>query len=415
MTKAQKLNEVLPPEQKDAYYELVLHPTLACGNLADLYIAAGRNALFAKQGRASANAEAALVRALFKKDQDLSDYYNNVLAGGKWHHMMDQTHIGYTSWEPPRQNYMPQVTELTLPDTADFGVAIDGSTAAWPGEPGEPSLPVFDSLNPQRSYVDVFSRGSKPTEFKASADQPWIVLTEHQAPEAGADRRVWVDIDWRKTPVGESQGAITIAGISNSVVVKLTANKATADQAHEAQGCFGSLTGPISFLAAEATANIPVGGVRWEKLPDYGRVSTAMEVFPVTADTIQPPNPAPHLDYPVYFARAGTYDVEVYTSPTLDVIPTRALSLAASIDDQQPQVASTFAPGTFKEEDFLGRKFNENVRTNTRVVRFKQTVSHPGKHVFKIQMVDPTVVVMKVVIHDAPPPPSCFGPPERSD
>ena len=120
MTRAQKLNDVLPPEQKDAYYELVLHPTLACGNLVDLFIAAGRNALFAKQGRASANAEAARVRALFKKDQDLSDYYNNVLAGGKWHHMMDQPHIGYTSWAPPNRNIMPRVTEITLPDIGGF-------------------------------------------------------------------------------------------------------------------------------------------------------------------------------------------------------------------------------------------------------------------------------------------------------
>ncbi len=294
----------------------MLHPTLACGNLVDLFIAAGRNALFAKQGRASANAEAALVRALFKKDQDLSDYYNNVLAGGKWRHMMDQPHIGYTGWAPPNRNIMPKVIEITLPDTGDFGVAVDGSTSAWPGGSGEPTLPAFDSLNPQRSYVDVFARGSKPIEFKANADQPWIVLKEDKAPGAGDDRRVWVDIDWNKAPVGQTQGAITISGGTNSVTVKLTANKATAEQAREAQGCFGGLVGPISFLAADATANIPVGGVRWEKLPDYGRVSAAMEVFPVTADTIQPPNPAPRLEYPVYFARAGTFDVDVITSPT---------------------------------------------------------------------------------------------------
>jgi hypothetical protein len=67
MTRAQKLNDVLPKEQQDAYYQLVLHPTVACGNLVDLFIAAGRNALFAKQGRASANAEAALVRACSRK------------------------------------------------------------------------------------------------------------------------------------------------------------------------------------------------------------------------------------------------------------------------------------------------------------------------------------------------------------
>ena len=412
MTRAQKLYEEIPADQKDAYHELVLHPVLACGNLTELYIAAGRNALYAKQGRASANAEAALVRSLFKKDQDLSDYYNHVLAGGKWDHMMDQTHIGYTSWKSPRRNIMPKVTELVLSNRVDFGVAVDGSTSAWPGGDGEPALPAFDSLNPHRSYVDVFARGSKPINFKANTDQPWILLKEEKAPGAGDDRRVWVDIDWSKAPVGETQGAITISGGTNSpVTVKLTAYKATAEQAREAQGCFGGLVGPISFLAADATVNIPVSGVRWEKLPDYGRVRAAMEVFPVTAATIQPPNPAPTLEYPVYFARAGTYDVDVITSPTLDVIPTRGLGLAMAIDDQPPQVVNVFTPQTYKSEDNLGRAFNINVRNNARVMHFRQTVNNPGKHTLKISMVDPTVVVEKIIIHDSPLPVSYFGPP----
>jgi hypothetical protein len=211
-----------------------------------------------------------------------------------------------------------------------------------------------------------------------------------------------------------AQGAITISGGSNSVTVKLNANKATAEQAREAQDCFGGLVGPISFLAADFMANITVGGAQWEKLPDYGRVSTAMEVFPVTADTIQPPNPAPRLEYPVYFARPGIYDLDVYTSPTLDVIPTRALALAASTDDQPAQVVNVFTPATFKSEDFLGRAFGDNTRNQARVMHFRQTVGAPGKHTLKIIMVDPTLVVMKVVIHDAPLPASYFGPPESA-
>jgi hypothetical protein len=415
MARAQKLNEALPPEQKDAYYELVLHPTLACGNLVNLYIAAGRNALFAKQGRASANAEAALVRALFKKDQDFSDYYNHELAGGKWNHMMDQTHIGYTDWRSPKTNIMPAVTDLILPDSSDFGVAVEGSVAAWPGAREKPTLPPFDSLNPQRSYIEVFARDNKPIQFTAVADQDWIILTEVKAPGAGDDRRIWVDIDWNKAPVGRTQGAITVSGSGRPVTVKVTATKATDEQAREAQGCFGGLTGPISFLAADATANIPVANVRWEKLPDYGRGPAAMEVFPVTAGTIQPPNPAPHLEYPVYFARDGKYDIDLITSPTLDVIPTRGLGVAVSVDDQPPQVVNVFTPDTFQSEDFLGRAFNENTRNNDRVMHFKQTVGAPGKHTLKITMVDPTVVIMKIVIHDSPLPPSYFGPPERFD
>ncbi len=309
---------------------------------------------------------------------------------------------------------MPAVTEVPLPDTADFGVAIDGSTSAWPGANGEPTLPAFDSLNPQKSYIDVSAKGSQPIQFKATAGQPWILLNEEQAPGAGNDRRVWVNVDWKQIPAGESQGAVTINGGSNSVSVKISAVKASGEQARDAKGCFASLVGPISFLAADATANIPVGNVRWEKLPDYGRVSAAMEIFPVTADTIQPPNPAPRLEYPVYFARAGTYDVDVITSPTLDVIPTRGLGLAMAIDDQPPQVVNVFTPQTYKDEDNLGRAFNINVRNNARVMHFRQTVSTPGKHALKIIMVDPTVVVEKIIIHDAPLPVSYFGPPEMA-
>ena len=54
----------------------------------------------------STNDWAKKVRDLFQADQELSDYYNKTLADGKWSHMMDQTHIGYTNWqEPPRNNH----------------------------------------------------------------------------------------------------------------------------------------------------------------------------------------------------------------------------------------------------------------------------------------------------------------------
>lgn len=412
-TKAETLNEVLPPEQRDAFYELVLHPAKACANLTDMYIAAGRNALFAKQGRASANAEAARVRDLFKQDQEFSDYYNTKLAGGKWSHMMDQTHIGYTNWVSPEHNVMPKVTELTLPDTAEFGVAIEGSAEAWPGSTSEALLPPLDSLNRQRSYIEVFARGTKPLKFKATADQPWINLTEDKAPGAGNDRRVWVDINWSKAPVGQAQGTVTISGGNGPVSVKLTATKATDEQAREAQGCFGGLTGPIAFLAADATKNIPVGGVRWEKIPDYGRGPSAMEIFPVTAATIQPPNPAPHLEYPVYFARAGKFEIDLITSPTLDAIRGRGLGIGVSIDDQPPQVVNVFTPATMKDETpHFGRNYHKSVSDNARVMRFTQTVETPGKHTLKLTMVDPTVVVQKVIVHGEKLPASYFGPPE---
>ncbi len=396
-----------------------------------MYISAARNHIFAEQGRASTNAEADRTRELFRRDQELSDYYNMKLAGGKWNHMMDQTHIGYTHWYSPLQNIMPPVSELILSDSSEVGVAIEGSIeAAFP----DAALPVFDSLNRQGSYIEVFPTGTGPIQFSFSADQPWIVLTEGRAFSAGKDdRRIWVNIDWDKAPVGETTGTVTIKGVqavrgahgcgaygpcestpSAIQKVKVTARKASEEQAREATGAFGGLVGPIAIAAGDATENVPVGNVRWESIPDYGRGRSGMEIFPVTAATILPPNPAPRLEYPVYFARAGTYQIDLVTGPTLDSFPSRALAIAVSIDGQAPQIVKVFANANDQGEGYLGQRFYENTRNNARIMHFRQNVDVPGKHTLKITMVDPTVVVEKIIIHDTDLPYSYFGPPESA-
>jgi hypothetical protein len=73
------IDNKLPPGSRAAFFELVLYPVEACANLNQLYIAAGRNALYATQGRMSANAQAQRVRALFAQDKALSDQYNQLL------------------------------------------------------------------------------------------------------------------------------------------------------------------------------------------------------------------------------------------------------------------------------------------------------------------------------------------------
>ena len=415
VARAEKLNAVIPQEQRDAFYELVLHPVRACANLNEMYLAAGRNALFAKQGRTSANAEAARVRELFRKDQGISDYYNNTLANGKWHHMMDQTHIGYTDWQSPRENIMPTVVELELPNTTDFGVAVEGSTEAWPGSSAKAELPVFDSINRQVSWIDVFSRGSQEAKYEISTAQPWIELTEGTAPgAAGTDHRIQMTIDWDRLPAGESAGSVVVAGANGTVPVVVKAIKATDAQVREAKGCFGGLAGPIAFLAEDCSANVSSGNARWEKIPDYGRGPSAMEVFPVTTDPIEPGDPAPRLEYPVYFAHAGIYEVELVTAPTLDMIKGLGQRIAVSIDDQPLEVVRVFNPddpASYKDvTPYFSKTYHKTASDNARTMHFTQTVKTAGKHTLRITMVDPAVVVQKIIVHDGNLPASYFGP-----
>jgi len=111
----------LPGSYKDAYKELILHPVRAMANLYDMYYAVAMNAKLAAEKDLRANYWADLVEYCFKRDAELSKDYNLNIADGKWNHFMDQTHIGYTSWDEPREgNIMPKVTRIK-PDEAKQG------------------------------------------------------------------------------------------------------------------------------------------------------------------------------------------------------------------------------------------------------------------------------------------------------
>ena len=57
---AEEIAAALPVAKRDAFHQLIGYPAGAGALLHELYLAAGRNALYAQQGRASAGAQAAI-------------------------------------------------------------------------------------------------------------------------------------------------------------------------------------------------------------------------------------------------------------------------------------------------------------------------------------------------------------------
>ena len=140
----------LPPEAQDAYFELVEHPILALSNLYDLYYNVALNRMFAAKNDPVANQFADKAEAAFKRDSELSGRYHHI-ANGKWDGMMLQTHIGYTTWQEPKTNIMPEVKRVpgealknavVIPRTAppqgviaieapDYSRAVNGKGLTW--------------------------------------------------------------------------------------------------------------------------------------------------------------------------------------------------------------------------------------------------------------------------------------------
>jgi hypothetical protein len=407
--RAEAIYAELPENARAAFYQLVLYPTKASAVLNELYVTAGKNRLYAKQGRASTNDLADRARQLFKQDQELSDYFNHKLAGGKWNHMMGQTHIGYTSWQQPESNTMPAVVTLEILEAAAMGVAVEGLAAAWPGGTNELTLPVFDSFNRPRRFVDVFNRGKTPFAFTAAASAPWLELSS-----AGSmvekEQRLWVSVDWSNAPKGWAEGSVRIAQTGGKDAVVRLQTFSPLDPTREGLNGFVEAAGCVSMEAAHFTAKTDTSSARWEEIDDLGRTASSMSVFPVTAASVQPPENSPRLEYRTYLFTTGAVEVTSILGPCLNFAPDRGVRLAVSFDDEAPQVLTVVPKGYFVDNG--NRDWEESVKDAVRKVRSRHAIPQPGNHTFKVWMVDPGVTLQKIVMDTGGVRPSYLGPPE---
>lgn len=313
LSKAEEINQKLPENYRDAYYQLVLHPVKANANLHEMYFAAALNHKYVTFGNAKANDYADAVKALFKKDSLISIEYNKELSNGKWNHFMDQVHIGYKSWNDPRTDIMPEVTYVTA------------NTVSQP------------------------------------------------VPEVPTDGR---------SAEGEAKKAASKAPV------------------------FYEKDGYVSINAENYSRAMNTNGVVWKVLPDIGRNSSGITPFPVTAPAQQPGRNSPHVAYDFYVYDNGAPTIEAHFSPTLNFHNSaEGLRYAVSIDDGEVQVVG------INPESNSGI-WNKWVANNIIIKSTTLQALQPGKHTLKIWMVDPAVVLQKIIIDFGGAKPSYLGPPE---
>jgi len=428
---AETLQSKIPPQAQDAYYQLVLYPVKASAGVAEIYLAAGWNNLYAKQGRISANDYATRARELFDLDKEMSDFYmSENMSGGKWAGMMRDIHIGYRRWSMPEMNMLPQLEEVVPHSIPVMGIAVEGSESAWPGSDEKARLPLFDALKKQTYYIDIFNRGIGSFEFDASADKPWINLSA-QKDNVVKDYRLQVKIDWDTLPVGKHKGTVQIMHKDDTVSIQVNVIKESIPVVRKPY--FGGY-GEFSIPSHKYSANIACKYAKWTILPDLGRSDACMGIEPVTAASTTPQN-APRLEYSVYFPEMGKAVICLGILPVQDVYPERGLRIALGLDNEEPVIldAHKGLVDTFNEytpENLVRSNVlkplpqpNRNlsltpqhprrneVFDNIRWLDLEVDVREKGLHTLKVFMIDPEIVLETIIVNPNTNYPSYFGAP----
>lgn len=166
---AMRLHYLIPKEYKDAFDQLVLFPINAMSNLYEMYFAVAKNKYYYAKQDKQANYWADQAKTHFENDSLLTVHYNNVIADGKWAHMMDQVRIGYTYWQQPEKSVMPQVNyiENPKPDSKVFiendgYVSIEAENFIRSKETYNISWKVIPGLGKTKSGVTTFHANSYP-------------------------------------------------------------------------------------------------------------------------------------------------------------------------------------------------------------------------------------------------------------
>jgi hypothetical protein len=217
-------------------------------------------------------------------------------------------------------------------------------------------------------------------------------------------------VDWTKAPQGAASGTVKLTGTTNEVVVKVNAFNPT-EPARDSLHGFVEGEGFISIEPEHFTKKTDAGSNCWIKIQDYGRTLSGMRATqPVDASSATPGKDSPCLEYQMYLFSTGTVEVATITSPTLNFVPGRGLRFAVAFDDETPQVI-TLVPADYKAQNG-NQDWEKTVGDNARYVSSTHTLVSSGYHTLKFWMVDPGVVLQKIVVNLGGVKPSYLGPPE---
>ncbi|MEO2127151.1 MAG: glycosyl hydrolase 115 family protein [Christiangramia sp.] len=372
--KTQMLGKKLPEAAQSAYFELVLFPIEASANLNRLYIASAKNQLYANQGRNSANEWGEKVKEYFRRDQELAKEYH-ALENGKWNHMMSQTHIGYTYWQEPKENKMPEIASYQASEKGELGIAIPGDSTYFPQQTTLKLLP-FDRSHPE-NQLTLFNRGKSAVDFKVKKIPGWLTVDQKKG-EFKEEQILRFALAANKLPSKKTEAKVEIIGNGKMATIEVIFDP----YSENAKG----------YLEYNGVVSIPANGYKenqgWEQIPDLGREDIALRPENRFSQEL---SEASSLTYEFSLKNDFEGTLQFYVSPSLDFLAKGGLELAYSVDGKTPQKLNILKD----TKDNWGSSVSNNV---TKVLSSLEL--EEGTHNLRVYALDPGVVLQQIVLQE---------------
>ena len=207
----------------------------------------------------------------------------------------------------------------------------------------------------------------------------------------------------------------------------------TLPQVAQPSGKTGITASETAIMAHDYTRRTATDDARWVFLPGLGRGKGNMGIEPVTAKS-RPLGDGATLEYDINFSQSGKQKLALGILPTNDVNPARGLRIGVRVDDGEMQTidARQGYVDTFNEytKENIARskvlkplprpasdiylsgsrqRMRSEIFDNLRWLSIDFDIPTAGYHTVKVVMIDPEIVVEKLVINPDNEHPSYHG------
>ncbi len=376
--------------KQDCFFQLVYYPVMGASLMNKKYLYRDKAYLYAQQGRLSARGYDSLSKAAYQQIITETDFYNTLLANGKWAHIMSMSPRDLPVFKAPEPNYkMMSRAEPWL-------VAPEGNDE-------KAGLPAFNKLSDQKHFADIFLTRDTLVNFIAKTSAQWIKVSQSAGkltPNGMESQvRLWVSVDWAKLPTGKNEdGTISIQSGSSVYTLKVKASNYTLPPLGGYKG-FVENNGYISIYAKDYQENLKHGTSYWAATYGFGATEQSMEALPLTIkpaiiidNTDSEIKNMPALAYNFYTFNNSPAEVNIYTIPTYPLNKNFEVRYAVGVDD---------GPATILNFKTVGRseEWKQNVLSNSAIRSVKVPSLNAGKHVLHVYMIDPGVILDRILIN----------------
>lgn len=363
---------------KDSFFELVAYPMLASAEMNIKFLYRDKAEIYHQQERLSAFDYADSAHQAYQKIVKLTSFYNDSLAFGKWHGEMSMAPRNLPVFDDPKINLEK------LASKSNWGLIAEGDTIQ------RDTLHILNLYEGNKScyFLDIF--------LKQNLSLDWKIIANHQLnfskkagilkPNGKKQERIWLSLNPYAKILKAQTFTIQILTNDGSKYIKVNVFPPVGVKSE-----FVEKNGLISIFAENYTErNQLLANSFWKPISDLGYTGKVMCSFHENGiDTTKLSEAI--ISYRFKVTSTNEAKLRIYTVPTHALNNNFHLRYAVKVDD-----------GEWHTENFQtydrSEAWKQNVLSNSAMQLVKLGQLKEGVHTLQIKVIDPEVLMDRMVI-----------------